>query len=368
MNTLHIVSSSGVYGIETMILQLLRELRNQGETVSLLCLDGESSGFTVEARRRGLPVASVECSKAIAPLGWIALCWYLARHRPTRVHLHGYKAIILAGFISILLRQRFIVTYHGLASTAIALSPSLKKYLMTETLVLPRASAVIAVSDEIRTELIERGVPKGRTFLIPNGIADSYSAARSGSSTVIEHSRLVAVGRLVPEKNFALLIQAMPLLCAAFPNVTLDIAGEGPLREEILEGARKLGVLDRVRFLGYVSDIPSLLASADCFVMPSKTEGMPMALIEAMAASKAIVASSVGGIPSMVRHRKEALLFPSGDLEALVTEISKFLGDAAERRRFGDAARIRYVEQFTASAMANAYRNLYDAQSVRARA
>jgi glycosyltransferase involved in cell wall biosynthesis len=358
--TVHVVSSGGVYGVENMLLSLLPELADQGESVSLLCLDGKRSPLVAAALGRGIPVTAVECARPIALVGWVGLFRYLLTHRPTRVHVHGYKAIILAGAMALVLRRCLIVTYHGLAASLVAIAPSLRKYVAAENLVLRRAAAVIAVSAEIHAELIERGVPADRVSLIFNGVSGAPDREnRVPQEGTDRGPQLLAVGRLAEEKNFELLIRVLPSLRAQFPNIRLRIAGDGPLRSELELLAAREGVEDAIEFLGFVSDVKSLHADTACYVMPSKTEGMPMALLEAMSAGSPIVASDVGGIPSMVGHEREALLVPAGDAKELTRAIGRLLTSKADAQRLGAAARRRYEREFTARAMANAYSIVY---------
>ncbi len=360
MTTLHIVSSGGVYGVENMLLNLLPELAAQGAPAALLCLDGPRSPLVLAALARGVRADGVDCARPITPLGWLSLLRYIAKHRPVRVHLHGYKAIILAGFFSLCLRRCVIVTYHGLAASLVGIAPSLKKYVVAENYVLRRAARVVAVSAEIRTELVERGVPVDRIPVIFNGVAGGAESTPPGFLRGGTRSpQLLAVGRLAEEKNFSLLIEVVSILRTTIPGIHLAIAGDGPLRSALRDLIVKLGAEDAVELLGFVQDVRPLLLSTDCFVMPSKTEGMPMALLEAMASGCPIVASSVGGIPSMVRDECEALLVRPGDRAALARAISRLLSADSEARRLGAAARLRFEHEFTAEAMARAYSAVY---------
>lgn len=360
IGTLHVVSTGGVYGIENMLLNLLPELAAAGDSVAMLCLDGEGAALVAAARARGIRVAAVDCGRPITPLGWASLARYLLRHRPRRVHVHGYKATILAGTLSLVLRQCVIVTYHGLTASLVALSPSLRRYVIAEGFILRRAAAVVAVSPQIRDELLGRGVAAARTRVVLNGVSASEEASpeeslRRGLAT----PELIAVGRLAREKNFDVLIRALPALRSAFPTLVLRIAGDGPLRTALAELSVRKGVVDSVQLLGFVADVRPLLARATCFVMPSQTEGMPMALLEAMSLGCPIVASRVGGIPEMVRDGREAILVPPGDQSALVQAVKHLLASASERERLGEGARRRYEAEFTARAMAREYIAIY---------
>ncbi len=171
--------------------------------------------------------------------------------------------------------------------------------------------------------------------------------------------RLIVVGRLVAGKNVDILLRAFAHVRQEFPSARLAIAGEGPERRPLEALAATLGVRESVEFLGFVNPIGAELDRSGVFVMPSQSEGMPMSLLEAMAHGRAIVATSVGGIPDMVQHQREAILVRAGDPAALATALKSLLGDQRGAERLGGAARERFCREFTAERMAADYAMLY---------
>jgi glycosyltransferase involved in cell wall biosynthesis len=124
------------------------------------------------------------------------------------------------------------------------------------------------------------------------------------------------------------------------------------------------GLADRVHLLGYREDVPDILAAGDMFVMPSLSEGLPLALVEAMSASLPVIASQVGGIPEVVEHEREALLTPPGHPDALADALRRLMRDEAMRVALGGAARRRALSDFGVRAMGDAYERLYRGRSV----
>jgi glycosyltransferase involved in cell wall biosynthesis len=142
-------------------------------------------------------------------------------------------------------------------------------------------------------------------------------------------------------------------------HVRVAVAGEGPALERLESMGAPLPDGRRIQYLGMRDDVEHLLAGADIFVMPSRTEALPMALIEAMGAGLPVVASGVGGIPEVVEHGREGWLVEPDDPRALASALDSLIGDGALRCRFGEAGRRRVLEQFTAHRMAEDYVRLF---------
>jgi glycosyltransferase involved in cell wall biosynthesis len=170
---------------------------------------------------------------------------------------------------------------------------------------------------------------------------------------------LLAVGNLYPVKGHSILLKAVSELSPCAGRVVVAMAGTGPEESNLRTLARDLGIEQDVHLLGYRADVTDLLESADVFVMPSLSEGLPMAMIEAMLARKAIVASDAGGIRELIPSSEFGVLVQPGDAAALTSALADVLRDRSLRERIGTAAHARAVERFTASAMADAYLPIY---------
>jgi glycosyltransferase involved in cell wall biosynthesis len=219
-------------------------------------------------------------------------------------------------------------------------------YVQFETQVLRRLQGVVAVSAAIADELRRRNIRPCRISVIANGIPDKHKVQRTTDYSSESWNRspvLVFVGRLVREKNLDVLIDVSHRLKEMFPEICLLIAGEGPLRKELERYVDELDLADAVRFLGFVEDVYPLLEEADCFVLPSQTEGMPMSLLEAMSCGVPIVASAVGSIPSVARDGVEAMLVKPDSREDLFQTLTRLLGDEKLRSDLGANARSRYL-------------------------
>ncbi len=212
----------------------------------------------------------------------------------------------------------------------------------------------IAVSRATKKDWVRRShVPAGRVETIHNGIDPTKFRRRQTPESARRKLGLPAgglivgaVGRLDEAKGFADLIDAVALLRRGFPEVFLAIAGHGPLRLPLEEKAARLGLSDRVRFLGFVDDVQPVLDSLDLFVLPSLCETLGYALLEAMATELPAVGSRVGGIPEVIAPGETGILVPPREPIRLAEGLRALLNDPDLRARMGGAGRRRVVRDF----------------------
>jgi glycosyltransferase involved in cell wall biosynthesis len=358
------VASGGLYGIERMLLGLLPALRERGCPVELACLnapDGPGGELGRAVAASAIPVHYAGLMGRLPASALIKIRRILRKTRPSLVHLHGYKATILAGIYSLARRLPTVATFHTHALHDAAVSSSIVRI---EGHVLRRLRGIAAVSEPVRQELERRGVHPDRLRVIPNGIAEAYTTHIEDGPPGSESDRhpvLLCVGRLIRKKNVHLLIDAVAGLRAEFPQIRLLVAGEGEYREALRQQVEALRLHDTVQFLGFVDDVYRLLATCDAFVLPSQTEGMPIAVLEAMSFGVPIVASCVGSIPDIARRDREAVLVEPSDEQELTEALRRVLRDGALRRQLGTNARARFLAEFTAERMAERYLEFYQA-------
>ena len=213
------------------------------------------------------------------------------------------------------------------------------------------ADAVIAVCTAVAKQVI------GATAQVVYSGTTIPCVAAQGSAT----GRVLGVAcRLIPVKGLPCLIRAMAVLRAEFPDLRLEIAGSGPERQAIQQQAESLGLGDSVCFLGWRTDLGAVWARWDIFVQPSLDEGLPIAVLEAMAAGLPVVATGVGGTPEVVEDGRTGWLVPAGDTGALAARLRALLLDSRKRREMGAAGRARVRENFSADRMAQTISMIYD--------
>jgi glycogen(starch) synthase len=213
------------------------------------------------------------------------------------------------------------------------------------------ASALVANSNGLRNLALAFD-PSAEIQIIPNGVdLKTFTPVERDWTS----PRLLSVGRVVFQKGLDLGMWAM----AQIPQLEWKwtIAGDGGYREELEAQAKHLGIADRVDFVGWQSkeQLTALYQQANLFLFPSRHEGMPNAMLEAMASGLPVIASNIAGSEELVVHNKTGLLFPSEDREALKEDLLRLLPDAALRRQMGDASRLRVEDQYSWEEVANRY-------------
>ncbi|MCO6436938.1 MAG: glycosyltransferase [Phycisphaerae bacterium] len=206
-------------------------------------------------------------------------------------------------------------------------------------------------------------IPRDRLRLVRGGVdPDRFAGVvpldRAALKIPADAPILLWVGRLDPVKGLFDLLDAFALIAPSHPAQLL-LVGDGSLRARLEQHARSLRLADRVHFLGSRTDIPELLATADVFVFPSRTEGLPNALLEAMATGCAVVTTDVPGCRDLVTDQDTGFVVPRGDVAGLAETIARLLRDAALAKRLGQAAQAHVREHWTIETTWNAYEALY---------
>ncbi|HEU0107593.1 MAG TPA: glycosyltransferase [Vicinamibacteria bacterium] len=222
------------------------------------------------------------------------------------------------------------------------------------------ADRVVVNSRAALEEERRAGARADTTMHIPNGVDVPEDGPPTRASLGLPEGPLVvAVGQLEEIKGHRYLVEAWPEVVRAHPAARLVLVGDGPRRLALQEQARGLGVDGSVVFLGFRPDGRRYAAAADVVVQPSLTEGMPNAVLEAMAAKRSVVATRVGGVPDLIEDGETGRLVPPADARALAAAIAGLLADRTERLRLGGAARARVGREFSVEVVRRAFETLY---------
>jgi glycosyltransferase involved in cell wall biosynthesis len=288
---------------------------------------------------------------------------FIREHRVDVVHAHGYKANCYAIYGSALTNARRFATCHPWTETDYSLKARL--YTRLDKAWLGKMDGIAAVSNEVKEKLLQR-LPENSCPVIPNGIQlERFHRAKKDlqvlQSMGVKPGDFVigTVGRLVPEKGFHNLISAMKPVVLRHPNARLFFVGDGPLHDVLCQQVSESDLQENVRFLGVRKDIPELLACFDLFVMSSVSEGLPMALLEAMAAGIPIVSTGVGEIPKVIHHGVSGMLVPPDGAAALSQAIRLLLEDRKLASNLAYAAAARVAGFYSSEKMAEQYLKLY---------
>jgi glycosyltransferase involved in cell wall biosynthesis len=245
-------------------------------------------------------------------------------------------------------RAKVIAVEHAPMPTDDPLQRGLRRVMVR------RLAAHVSVGDE-SARMVERmlGLAPGSVRTIYNGVPDVEAPPvdRPVPGPVIG-----SIGRLSPEKGLDVLLRALVDL----PGVTAVLVGDGPERDALKRLALELGVADRTIFTGRVPESRVYFPVLDVYVLASHSEGLPLALVEAMLASRPVVATDVGSVPEAIADGETGLLVPPNDADALARAVRSLFDDPARAAALGEAARARAEASFSAQAMARQYEDLYD--------
>lgn len=287
---------------------------------------------------------------------------------PDIVHTHMAKAGTLGRLAAMATRPRPVVvhTFHGHVLDGYFSRRTQDAILAIERFLGSHSDALIAVSPEIRDDLVERGIgTPDRWHVVPLGLDLSEYASLSKPSGVLRsrlklpaNVPLVGVAaRLVPIKNHRLLFEAVRDL----PDVHLAVLGDGPIRGDLEACARALRIGERVHFVGWWAEMAEALSDVDVVVSSSLNEGTPVAIIEALAAGRPVVATDVGGTRSVVQDGVTGLLVRSNDAVALGVAIRRLLDNPAIAETMGTTGRADVLERFTVTRMLRDVEAVYGA-------
>jgi glycosyltransferase involved in cell wall biosynthesis len=295
---------------------------------------------------RHVPRAMYELRRVHASVFHAHLSWPLSCK-------YGLLAAILARVPAIVATEQLFVDY-----------PWDRAILVQHRLMMLKIDRYVAVSEHVAQRLRNTfHVPPHKLEVIYNAIPTARfdrpacPEFRRTLSAMEERPIVLTIARLDEQKGLKYLLQT----AQSVPDAVFVLVGDGPERSALESQAQSLGVDGHVVFLGHRQDIPDLLANCDLFVLPSLFEGLPVSVLEAMAAGKPVIASDIGGTDEAVVHGVSGLLVPPGDAEALAAAIQKLLLDAPLRQEFGKAGKARAVSVFSAESMVQRVSSLYEA-------
>jgi len=293
----------------------------------------------------------------------LAALW--RRQRVDVVHAHQYTPFFYALLSRLCYRRPPVLfTEHGRHYP----DYPRPKRMVANRLLIERRDRVVGVGQAVRRALIENeGIPPERVAVIYNGVDLPDLVAQAGERLAVRRElglgasdlMILQVARLDYLKDHGSAVRAMAQVVQHCPRAHLVLVGEGPERASVEESVRRHGIEARVHLLGLRNDVARLLDAADVFLLSSISEGIPLTIIEAMAAGLPVVATRVGGLAEMVEDGATGLLAPAGDDKALAGAILRLAHDPRLRSEMGQRGRASRSERFSAGKMYEAYHQLY---------
>ena len=363
---LRLITRLNIGGPARQALTLTKELRPDFET-TLACgtpsmdegelSDPDVSVVRVPLRRALAPSADLSVLRAVRKL--------IADQKPAIIHTHMAKAGSLGRLASVGMQKppRLVHTFHGHVLQGYFSKPVQTVFSNAERYLARRTDVLVAVSTEIRDDLLKMGIgTEDQWRVIPLGF-DLHPMLRVQGRTGALRDRLGlgeaplvgVVGRLAPIKDHRTLIEAV----ARLHGVHLAIVGDGEMRSELEDFVSNRGIQKRVHFIGWSLDVPGVVADMDVVALTSRNEGTPVSLIEASACARPVVATDVGGVKAVVQDGTSGILVPAGDASAVAAGLERLLGDPELGERMGAAGREHVRERFTSDRLVCEIRSLY---------
>jgi glycosyltransferase involved in cell wall biosynthesis len=353
---LHVGKVSGISGSEAHLFSLLPGLRERGWDVSFALLHEGEPGASEFARRleeSGVHVEAITLRRDVDPAAFVRLLRHVRRRRPAILHTHLVHADFYGLDAGALARVPVRVsTKHGFNPFRAS-----RAFAVADRSVARLADVQIAISAGLARYLAEtEGFDAASFEVVHYGIAAGPEPASYPGG-----SRLLCVGRLIAVKGHAGLLRAFAAARAEVPELSLDLAGDGPLRQELEALAAELELADAVRFRGRIEGIGREMEGAAAVVVPSLGEGFGMVALEAAERARPVVASRVGGLPEIVEHERTGLLVAPGDEQELAAALVELVRDPDRAAAMGRAARERALEEFSLDRCANRIDAIYRA-------
>ncbi len=362
---LHILDSLDLGGAQVVVENLVRHADRTCFDVEVATLHGRGV-FWERIARLGVPVHSLSPVKAL-PIYIPRLLWLFATRHFDVIHCHLLGANILAKPLATLCGVRVRINHDHCndKSTLPAFARRLDRW--TNRL----STHVVAVSESTREYLLQHeGLPPQRVTTVLNGISlDTYQPrselrAEMRKQLGIPTDAFVVggIGRLVYQKNFALFLDVVSQVAQRHPRAVFAIAGTGPDEAALRAQAARLGLSERVYFLGFVADTARLYPALDCLLLTSRFEGLPITILEAMACRVPIVASDLDGMREVLRDRETAALVAPGEPGPYAGRVSDFITRPEEAGAIAGAALALVRARYSAEAMTRAVEAIYLAQ------
>ncbi|HAH19527.1 MAG TPA: hypothetical protein DCL49_01325 [Candidatus Omnitrophica bacterium] len=365
MRILQLISSAGFFGAENMVITLSKELNKIGVTTYLGIFNNHRKPqreIVERARKYNIPIKIFNCNGRLDMGAIYEIRKFLKQNNIDILHCHNYKSNFYGLLASSLLKIKRIATIHNW----IRVDYKLKAYSVLDKFLIRKFAILTVISEIVKNEIIKSGIKKERLFFIDNGVdLESFSSKPDGpelkSELGIISPRQIAgsIGRLSEEKGHRYLLEAAHEVIKEIPDITFLIIGCGPLEENLKSEAKRLNIDKNIIFTGFKKEIAKFLNIMDIFVLPSLIEAMPIALLEAMACRKPIIATNVGSVSKLIKDAETGILVNPGDVQGLAKAIIYLLKNKAKSGIMADKAYELVKNEFSSTKMARNYLNIY---------
>lgn len=362
MKILQLISSYGFFGAENVVLQLTKELTSRGVSTALGVFNNSQNPHTEvakEALQNNLSAIVFDCNGRLDAKTISRINAFIRKETIDIVHSHGYKSNIYAYLASKGTAANLVSTCHNW----IAKDRRTRLYYLLDRIILKRYDGVVAVSEAIEDQLKAIGIKEDKRCCIRNGI--NIEPFKNGKSLRAQFDLkdndivIGTIGRLSSEKGLIDLLKLARRTRQKHNHIIFLIVGDGPLRDELFNLRGKYELLDGVVFAGQRDDMPDVYKTIDIFLLPSHNEGLPMVILEAMASRVPIIASRVGGIPSVIDNNQSGILVEPGNIDGFYNGIHALLGNQGMAKKLADNAFRKILLGFSSERMCLRYLETY---------
>jgi len=352
------IGSTGLYGAERWILALMRAFNSTNIRCTLINLAdtrGEKSEVVKAAHQRGLEGFDFYTGGRFNLGAAVRLAKWSRQNRVHIIHGHGFKSDMLGLLTARIAGCKIISTPHG---WSLEKDLKLKLYESLDRILFRFMHQVCPLSPDLAEEFKQKA-GCSNISLILNGVDLDEIDAVEGLEKSNKVFTIGYIGQLIERKNLHVLLKTIKKLDLVTDNIKLIIIGDGALRSKLEDNAEKLGIKNRISFMGFRPDAIKFLKTFDVFVLPSLMEGIPRCVMEAMACNVPVVASDIPGNRELVIHGKTGLLFPPGDVDNLTESILHIINNPDNAMKMAIEARNKIENEFSSKRMAEEYANLY---------
>ena len=359
---LHTIDSEGPGGAETVVHNLATHLNKN--VFRSIVLVPPRSWLSARLKEQGVHVVEVSWKVWWDVRGPWKMIDVVRKFEVDLIHSHLPAQNFYSCIVGAVTQTKTLATYHG--PVELEWSQSLKGRLRL-WFVKVSADGVIVVCDLVKQLLAQLGFSQDRIAMIRNGIDPTpYTSPgtrqlRRELGLPVEQKLVGMIANVRPSKGYDVFVKACAEVCKRHSGVTFLAIGD--VNEQVAAPIKllhsQLSLGNRFQFLGFRSDVSDILKNLDVFVLASTSEGMPLAILEAMAAGKPVVSTNCGGIPEVVDHEATGLLVPPSDHEALSAAISRLLADSDFSGKIGCHAKDKFYKEFTLDGMIERYEHLY---------
>jgi len=366
MRILHLISSVGLFGAERVAIELSKSLKRTYHCEPILGvirnIYNPHEEILEEAKSNDILYTVFSCRNQLDLKLAFSIREFIKKNRVDIIHCHGYKSNFY-GLLASKGQVPSVTTNHNWLTA----HWKLKTYCLLDSLWIRFFDRIVAVSNEVKRDMLRYKIPGKKIRVIDNGIAierfEKLVETKSMKNQLgfEEKIRIIGtIGNLGTEKGHIYLLEAAKQILDVVKDLKFLIIGDGRLRKPLEEKSEELGIKKHIIFTGQRKDIPELLMAMDIFVLPSIKEGLPIALLEAMAAKRPVIATRVGAIPKVIENRDIGVLVEPKDIKGLRDAIMNLLNDPGRMNLLARKGFDRVCMDFSSDEMGKNYLKLYN--------